>query len=105
MKQTIERLIEEKNSEPEKVKSQKYASLTEREKEVLSQICKGMKNKAIAESLFITETTVRHHLTSIFEKLNVKSRLALAILAFNEGLVEVPSSNGDKVSSNFDRGA
>ena len=54
-------------------------------------ICKGMKNKAIAEALFITETTVRHHLTSIFEKLNVKSRLSLAILAFNEGLVEVPA--------------
>ncbi|MEZ5428793.1 MAG: response regulator transcription factor [Pyrinomonadaceae bacterium] len=90
MKNTIERLIKEKNEAPEEIHSDKFASLTDREKEVLTSICKGMKNKEIAESLFITETTVRHHLTSIFEKLNVKSRLNLAILAFNERLVDVP---------------
>lgn len=90
MKKTIERLIKEKHEAPEKIHSDKYALLTEREREVLANICKGKKNKEIAEALFITETTVRHHLTAIFEKLNVKSRLALAILAFNERLVEVP---------------
>jgi DNA-binding NarL/FixJ family response regulator len=94
MKQTIDQLIREKDMPANSVNSDKYALLTDREKEVLESICAGMKNKVIAESLFITETTVRHHLTSIFEKLNVKSRLALAILAFNEGFVEVP-----KVSS------
>lgn len=90
MKKTIEKLIRDKHDAPQKIYTGKYDSLTDREREVLSSICKGMKNKEIAESLKITETTVRHHLTSIFEKLNVKSRLALAILAFNEGLVEVP---------------
>ena len=92
MKSTIERLRKAKNDSSKDLRVDKYASLTVREREVLTNICKGMKNRAIAEDLFITETTVRHHLTSIFEKLNVKSRLALAILAFNEGLVEIPSS-------------
>lgn len=99
MKQTIEQLIREKTDSPQKRFSDKCAALTDREKEVLANICKGMKNKAIAESLFITETTVRHHLTSIFEKLNVKSRLALAILAFNEGLVEVPPKSNQSVAN------
>lgn len=93
MKDTIERFINERNNAPEAIYSNKYYSLTEREREVLSSICQGMKNKDIAKTLFITETTVRHHLTSIFEKLNVKSRLALAILAFNEGLVEIPAKD------------
>ncbi|MEP7037954.1 MAG: response regulator transcription factor [Acidobacteriota bacterium] len=92
---TISKLIEEKKSAPEKAQAQKYSNLTQREWDVLNGICTGMKNKAIAENLFITETTVRHHLTSIFEKLNVKSRLALAILAFNDGIVEVPSENNN----------
>lgn len=91
MKGTIEKLLIDKHNSENNVSRDKYATLTQREKEVLSNICKGMKNKAIAENLFITETTVRHHLTSIFEKLNVKSRLSLAILAFNEGLVEIPA--------------
>jgi DNA-binding NarL/FixJ family response regulator len=91
MKKTIEKLLKEKKDAPEKIYYEKYASLTEREREVLSKICEGMKNKEIADALFITETTVRHHLTSIYEKLNVRSRSALAILAFNEKLVEIPS--------------
>lgn len=95
--QTISKLIEEKKNAPEKLQAQKYSNLTQREWDVLNGICSGMKNKAIAEHLFITETTVRHHLTSIFEKLNVKSRLALAILAFNDGIIEVPSESNSSL--------
>ena len=99
LKSTIDRLLHEKREPATNASAAKYATLTEREKEVLLNICKGMKNKAIAEELFITETTVRHHLTSIFEKLNVKSRLSLAILAFNEGLVEVPEVDNNNYAS------
>ena len=91
--ETISKLIEEKKDLPQKLPSQKYAALTEREWEVLTCLCQGMKNKIIAENLFITETTVRHHLNSIFEKLNVKNRLALATLAFKDGVVGIPSEN------------
>jgi DNA-binding NarL/FixJ family response regulator len=72
--------------------------LSNREHEVLQLICRGMKNKAIADSLFITETTVRHHLTSIFEKLSVCSRLELVVRAFNERLVELPANGNNAVA-------
>jgi two-component system, NarL family, response regulator DegU len=53
------------------------AGLTRREREIVELVCLGLKNKKIGERLFISETTVRHHLTSIFSKLAVTSRLEL----------------------------
>jgi len=91
MSETIKQLIIERKSMPEKLYSYNRAVLSEREREVLMLICKGMKNKVIADNLFITETTVRHHLTSIFEKLSVNSRLELVVYAFREKMVEVPA--------------
>ena len=90
MDETIRQLVTEKKSMPEEIYSYNCAGLTVREREVLILICQGMKNKIIADKLFISETTVRHHLTSIFEKLNVTSRLELVVHAFKEKLVEVP---------------
>jgi DNA-binding NarL/FixJ family response regulator len=90
MGQTIRQLVDEKHLQYENPQVNAHASLTEREKEVLNLICKGLKNKGIAERLFITETTVRHHLTSIFEKLEVSSRLELVIYAFKHSLVSMP---------------
>ena len=52
-------------------------NLTRREREIVDLVCLGLKNKKIGERLFISETTVRHHLTSIFSKLAVTSRLEL----------------------------
>ena len=72
----------------------KIASLTPREHEVITLISLGMKNRAIGEKLFISETTVRHHLTSIFEKLCVSSRLELIIYAFSHGLAALPAKGG-----------
>jgi DNA-binding NarL/FixJ family response regulator len=60
-----------------------------------------LKNKNIDDNLFISETTVRNHLTSIFEKLNVTSRLQLVVLAFRKKLVEIPPKNVE-TSQNFD---
>lgn len=48
--------------------------LTEREKEVLHCLLEGLSNKEIAEKLFISDKTVKIHLSKIFKKLNVKSR-------------------------------
>lgn len=53
--------------------------LTPREKEVVRLICRGMKNKQIAEDLRITPGTVKVHLMHIFEKTGLKDRLALAV--------------------------
>lgn len=88
--ETVQQLAKERRALPEHLYSYNGSALTMREREVLRLICQGMKNKGIADSLFITETTVRHHLTSIFEKLKVNSRLELVVHAFNEKLVEIP---------------
>jgi DNA-binding NarL/FixJ family response regulator len=61
--------------------------LTEREQEVIGLIGQGMSNKDIADGLHISPTTVRHHLTSIFDKLGVTTRQKLLILAHQHGLV------------------
>jgi DNA-binding NarL/FixJ family response regulator len=68
----------------------KIATLTEREREVVTLIGKGLKNKQIAEQLFISVTTVRHHLTAIFDKLGVSDRLELAIYSYRHGLAQIP---------------
>jgi len=91
MGKTIEKLVMEKQFLYENPKSGGQETITEREKQVVNLICKGMKNKDIAEKLFITETTVRHHLTSIFEKLGLTSRLELVIHAFKHNLVKIPT--------------
>jgi two-component system nitrate/nitrite response regulator NarL len=74
-------------SDPE---AAKIATLTEREREVSALIGEGLKNKQIASRLFISETTVRHHLTSVFDKLGVSDRLELIIYAYQHGLAVQP---------------
>lgn len=61
---------------------EKIASLTQREREVIALIAEGLKNKQIGQRLFISHTTVTHHLSSIYAKLGVADRLELLIFAF-----------------------
>jgi two-component system, NarL family, nitrate/nitrite response regulator NarL len=68
----------------------KIATLTEREREVISLICEGLKNKVVAERMSISDTTVRYHLTSIFAKLELENRLELVIYAYRNGLAQLP---------------
>jgi two-component system, NarL family, nitrate/nitrite response regulator NarL len=68
----------------------KIASLTEREREVIKLVGKGSKNKQIGETLFISDITVHHHLTSIYSKLEVADRLELLIYAYRNNLAELP---------------
>lgn len=93
MAETIQHMINEKQSIADNPAVQKLNGMTDREKQVIELICKGLKNKGIAEKLFITETTVRHHLTSVFNKLEVASRLELVIYAFKNKLVKLPTNH------------
>ena len=68
----------------------KIESLTDREREVIALIGEGLKNKQVGERLFISETTVTHHLSSVFSKLEVSDRLELIIYAFRHGLAKMP---------------
>jgi len=68
----------------------KIAKLTNRERQVIALVGEGIKSKEIAGRLFISETTVRHHLTSIFNKLDVGDRVELLIYAYRHGLASPP---------------
>jgi two-component system, NarL family, nitrate/nitrite response regulator NarL len=70
--------------------TQKIASLTERERQVVTLIAEGLKNKQIADRLFISQTTVTHHLSSIYAKLGVSDRLELVVYAFANKLAKMP---------------
>jgi two-component system, NarL family, nitrate/nitrite response regulator NarL len=62
--------------------------LTAREFEIVSAIVAGQSNRDIAEHLSISLQTVKHHLTSIFDKTGVSTRLELALFAIRQGVVD-----------------
>jgi DNA-binding NarL/FixJ family response regulator len=62
--------------------------LTDREREVTALVGEGMRNKEIAERLFISERTVKTHISNIFQKLDLSDRLELALFAINQGLAK-----------------
>jgi DNA-binding NarL/FixJ family response regulator len=90
----LNRILSNKGSTDRKrLDSLDYCStdqLTPREREVIRMIGEGLKNRLIAERLFISEATVRHHLSSIYGKVGVEDRLNLVIYAYANGLVSFP---------------
>jgi two-component system, NarL family, nitrate/nitrite response regulator NarL len=70
------------------------AALTSRESEIVESVARGLKNKQVARRLFISEVTVRHHLTSIYSTLGISNRQQLMLYAFRQGLVPPPSRAG-----------
>src|SRR5262249_33493880 len=67
--------------------SEKSSRLTPRELEVTIAVANGAANRDIAQQLSISLQTVKHHLTAIFDKTGVSTRLELALYAINNGLV------------------
>lgn len=68
-------------------KPDKNFGLTRRELEIVSTIVAGYTNRDIAQKFSLSEDTVKHHLTHIFDKLGVSSRLELAMFAVNHRIV------------------
>jgi two-component system, NarL family, nitrate/nitrite response regulator NarL len=64
--------------------------LTGRELEIISAVVAACSNKEIAEQFHISDKTVKHHLTNIFDKLGVSNRLELALFALDNGLIQPP---------------
>ncbi|MBP1609119.1 MAG: two component transcriptional regulator, LuxR family [Acidobacteria bacterium] len=79
-----ESLPEEGTSRP------KNFSLTPREMEILAAVVSGLTNREIAGRFSISEQTVKHHVTNIFDKLGVYNRLELALFAVHHGLIAKP---------------
>jgi DNA-binding NarL/FixJ family response regulator len=71
---------------------QKKFGLTPRELEIVSAVVAGYSNKEIADYFKISEDTVKHHLSNIFDKLGVSTRLELALFAVNQSLPLKPIS-------------
>ncbi|XPV75023.1 MAG: response regulator [Desulfovibrio sp.] len=66
--------------------------LTPREVDTLQQVAKGKSNKAIGEALFVSEATVRTHMTSILSKLHLANRVEATLYALREGLATLDKS-------------
>lgn len=71
------------------IDKEKIDSLTKREVEILKQIAGGRFNKEIAESLDITERTVKNHISNLFKKIDVNDRTQAAVFAIRNNLVEL----------------
>ncbi|HET9740145.1 MAG TPA: response regulator transcription factor [Solirubrobacteraceae bacterium] len=68
------------------------STLTPREREILSLVAEGAANSHIARSLWVTEQTVKFHLSNIYRKLGVANRTQASHYAFLHGLIEPSSS-------------
>jgi len=66
--------------------------LTRREREVLELVAAGYANKEIARVCAVSEETIKHHLTRMFDKVGASNRLELAMMATQSGLVSAPSA-------------
>ena len=67
-------------------KERERSPLSQREREIVSLVAQGYKNREMAEKMFISEQTVKNHLHNIFDKLGVSDRLELALYAIHKGL-------------------
>jgi two-component system nitrate/nitrite response regulator NarL len=79
--------LRESLSQDNGTKSPKDYGLTRREVEIMTKIASGSSNKEVGEVFAISERTVKHHLTNIFSKVGVSSRLQLALFAVNHHLM------------------
>lgn len=67
--------------------------LTVREREILELLSQGLSNREIGAKLFLTEKTIKHYVTNILQKLQVRNRVEAALLAQKSGLLKDPSDS------------
>jgi DNA-binding NarL/FixJ family response regulator len=82
-----ERLVARFAQQPSPDAGRTLDELTEREKEILTLLASGLSNAELAEKLFLSETTVKTHVSAILRKLRVRDRVQAVIAAYDAGLV------------------
>jgi two-component system, NarL family, nitrate/nitrite response regulator NarL len=89
-RKSVSSLIQTLKQYGDSAKNDKPANygLTPREMEVIRAVVSGYPNKEIASKFGISEQTVKHHITNIFDKLGVYNRLELTLFAFHHGIVK-----------------
>jgi DNA-binding NarL/FixJ family response regulator len=83
----LRRLVDQHTTAAAPAQPERLAPLTQRELEVLRLIGRGSSNQEISESLWITEPTVKTHITRIFRKLDLRDRAQAVVLTYETGLV------------------
>jgi DNA-binding NarL/FixJ family response regulator len=79
---------------PQHAPPREVEELTERELEVFRLIARGLSNAEIGRELYISETTVKTHITHILQKLNLRDRVQAVVLAYETGLFEPDARAG-----------
>ena len=89
MSSTIARKVVKFFNEFAPAAAQSEENLTERERQILSGLSKGLSYKSIGESLFISVDTVRYHIMKIYKKLHVHSQSEAVAKAIKKGLLSI----------------
>jgi DNA-binding NarL/FixJ family response regulator len=82
------RVIDQFTRTPRPSPPRSFDELTDREREIFVALAEGLSNAEIGASLFISDTTVKTHITHIFQKLGVRDRVQAVVLAYRAGLFE-----------------
>ena len=90
------RVIKQFARAPRATAPKEFDELTAREQEVFRLIANGLSNAEIGQELFISDTTVKTHITHILQKLGLRDRVQAVVLAYQTGLFEADGQSQDE---------
>jgi len=90
----IERWVDLERAAAESPPAATIGELTEREREILVGLARGLSNRDLAAELFVSEATVKSHVSSLLQKLGVRSRVQAVILAYELAIVRPRDDRG-----------